>query len=79
MTSTPNISSQLDPLKALHESKLQIRRELTISSFLSLIRALGSKEMIIYLDLSFTSICFKFSKNIFATSHCMSSSYIKNH
>ena len=31
MTSTPNISSQLDPLKALHESKLQIRRELNDS------------------------------------------------
>jgi len=31
MTSTPNISSQLDALKALQENKQQIRRELNVS------------------------------------------------
>ena len=31
MNSTSNISSQIDALKALHESKLQVKRELKVS------------------------------------------------
>lgn len=31
MTNMPNISSQIDALKALHESKLQIKKELNAS------------------------------------------------